>query len=32
MAPRPAAGFARRGAFLDYPDSGWSRFYEKRLR
>ena len=26
------AGFAQRGAFLDYPDSGWSRFYEKRLR
>jgi putative acetyltransferase len=26
------AGFARRDAFLDYPDSGWSRFYEKRLR
>jgi putative acetyltransferase len=25
------AGFTRRGAFLDYPDSGWSRFYEKRL-
>ncbi|MGV8839295.1 MAG: GNAT family N-acetyltransferase [Bauldia sp.] len=26
------AGFTRRGAFLDYPDSGWSRFYEKYLR
>jgi putative acetyltransferase len=26
------AGFTTRGAFLDYPDSGWSRFYEKRLR
>jgi putative acetyltransferase len=25
------AGFTTRGAFLDYPDSGWSRFYEKRL-
>jgi putative acetyltransferase len=25
------AGFTIRGAFLDYPDSGWSRFYEKRL-
>ncbi len=25
------AGFTKRGAFLDYPDSGWSRFYEKRL-
>lgn len=24
-------GFVRRGAFLDYPDSGWSRFYEKSL-
>ncbi|MCB1438381.1 MAG: GNAT family N-acetyltransferase [Nitratireductor sp.] len=24
-------GFAVCGAFLDYPDSGWSRFYEKRL-
>lgn len=22
-------GFIRRGAYLDYPDSGWSRFYEK---
>ncbi|MCW5715190.1 MAG: GNAT family N-acetyltransferase [Bauldia sp.] len=26
------AGFTVRGAFLDYPDSGWSRFYEKSLR
>jgi putative acetyltransferase len=26
------AGFTQRGAYLDYPDSGWSRFYEKRLR
>lgn len=25
------AGFTRRGAFLDYPDSGWSRFYEKPI-
>ena len=24
-------GFAQCGAVLDYPDSGWSRFYEKRL-
>jgi len=24
-------GFARCGAVLDYPDSGWSRFYEKML-
>ncbi len=24
-------GFTRRGAFLDYPDSAWSRFYEKAL-
>ncbi len=24
-------GYAVRGAFLDYPDSGWSRFYEKKL-
>lgn len=24
-------GFAVCVAFLDYPDSGWSRFYEKRL-
>jgi putative acetyltransferase len=24
-------GFARCGAVLDYPDSGWSRFYEKHL-
>jgi putative acetyltransferase len=26
------AGFKVCGAFLDYPDSGWSRFYEKSLR
>lgn len=26
------AGFTKCGAFLDYPDSGWSRFYEKALR
>jgi putative acetyltransferase len=26
------AGFTQCGPFLDYPDSGWSRFYEKRLR
>ncbi|SJZ56687.1 GNAT family N-acetyltransferase [Consotaella salsifontis] len=26
-----AAGFSRCGAFLDYPDSGYSRFYEKTL-
>lgn len=26
------AGFTVCGAFLDYPDSGWSRFYEKSLR
>ena len=26
------AGFTKCGAFLDYPDSGWSRFYEKSLR
>ncbi len=26
------AGFTRRGAFLDYPDSGWSAFFEKRLQ
>jgi putative acetyltransferase len=25
------SGFSRRGAFFDYPDSQWSRFYEKRL-
>jgi putative acetyltransferase len=25
------AGFTRRGAFLDYPDSGWSAFFEKSL-
>jgi putative acetyltransferase len=25
------SGFNRRGAFFDYPDSQWSRFYEKRL-
>ncbi|MFZ1813014.1 MAG: GNAT family N-acetyltransferase [Rhizobiaceae bacterium] len=25
------AGFTVCGAFLDYPDSGWSRFYEKKL-
>ena len=25
------AGFIRRGAFLDYPDSEFSRFYEKML-
>ncbi|MEC9342419.1 MAG: GNAT family N-acetyltransferase [Pseudomonadota bacterium] len=24
-------GFAQCGAVLDYPDSGWSRFYEKLL-
>jgi putative acetyltransferase len=24
-------GFIVRGPFLDYPDSGWSRFYEKHL-
>jgi putative acetyltransferase len=24
-------GFSRCGAFLDYPDSGYSRFYEKKL-
>jgi putative acetyltransferase len=24
------SGFQRRGAFFDYPDSEWSRFYEKR--
>jgi putative acetyltransferase len=26
------SGFTRRGAFLDYPDSEWSRFYEKPLK
>ncbi|MCW4114673.1 GNAT family N-acetyltransferase [Aurantimonas sp. MSK8Z-1] len=26
------AGFTRRGAFLDYPDSPYSRFYEKKLQ
>jgi putative acetyltransferase len=26
------SGFARRGPFFDYPDSPWSRFYEKRLQ
>lgn len=25
------SGFTRRGAFFDYPDSPWSRFYEKHL-
>ena len=25
------SGYTVRGAFLDYPDSGWSRFYEKKL-
>lgn len=25
------SGFARRGPFLDYPDSAWSAFYEKPL-
>jgi putative acetyltransferase len=25
-------GFMRCGAFLDYPDSGYSAFFEKRLR
>lgn len=24
-------GFTRCGAVLDYPDSGWSRFYEKTI-
>jgi putative acetyltransferase len=24
-------GFVQCGAFLDYPDSGYSRFYEKKL-
>jgi putative acetyltransferase len=26
------AGFTRCGAFLDYPDSGYSAFFEKRLK
>ncbi|MEQ1901253.1 MAG: GNAT family N-acetyltransferase, partial [Devosia sp.] len=26
------SGFAVRGAFFDYPESEWSRFYEKSLR
>jgi putative acetyltransferase len=26
------AGFTQCGAYLDYPDSGYSRFYEKKLR
>ena len=25
------SGFSRRGAFFDYPDSAYSRFYEKSL-
>lgn len=25
-------GFTRRGPFFDYPDSEWSRFYEKQLK
>lgn len=25
------SGFCQRGAFFDYPDSQWSRFYEKSL-
>jgi putative acetyltransferase len=25
------SGFSRRGVFFDYPDSQWSRFYEKTL-
>jgi putative acetyltransferase len=25
------SGFTQRGAFFDYPDSRWSRFYEKSL-
>lgn len=25
------SGFTRRGAFFDYPESQWSRFYEKSL-
>ncbi len=25
------SGFTTCGAVLDYPDSGWSRFYEKKL-
>ncbi len=24
-------GFSRCGAVLDYPDSGYSRFYEKKI-
>ena len=27
----PTADFTPRGAFLDYPDSEWSAFFEKRL-
>jgi putative acetyltransferase len=26
------SGFARCGPILDYPDSAWSVFYEKRLK
>ena len=26
------SGFSQRGAFFDYPDSEWSRFYEKHLQ
>jgi putative acetyltransferase len=26
------SGFTRRGPFFDYPDSEWSRFYEKHLQ
>ncbi|MGD9738114.1 MAG: GNAT family N-acetyltransferase [Bauldia sp.] len=25
------SGFTRRGVFADYPDSAWSRFYEKSI-
>ncbi|EBV3599960.1 GNAT family N-acetyltransferase, partial [Salmonella enterica subsp. enterica serovar Virchow] len=25
------SGYSTCGAVLDYPDSGWSRFYEKKL-
>lgn len=25
------SGFVRRGPFLDYPDSGYNRYYEKKL-
>jgi putative acetyltransferase len=25
------SGFTQRGAFFDYPDSAYSRFYEKSL-